>query len=276
MRLDGAIFPIEQRSVGGCLDLSLVFLREHFVGVLRLLACFAVPSVFLTWWLMVYQDWTLSGCLMLFALQCPFCGAALVAASGRRLFGDRFSIRSGLKAVLKRIVLLTVLFCLVRLVTFFGLWILILPGYMVATRYGFLSEVLILEGTPGRRYETRLSDLMNETFRGLIGNLIALVLLYGIMVVSLFVLTDMASGTLFGVPVLAGRVSGFAYMLEEITTLMTRDPRVGTVLVAVMWLVYPITRLAWMFCYLDVRIRKEGWDVELNFRVEARRLESPA
>lgn len=275
MRLDGAIFPVEQRSVGGCLDLAIVFLREHFLGVLRLLACFAIPSVALTWWLMVHHDWTLFGCVVLFVLQCPFCGAALVAASGRRLFGDRFSVRNGLKALLRRIILITLLFGLVRVITFLGLWFLLIPGYMIATRYGFLSEILLLEGTPGRRYETRLSDLMNDTFRGLLGNLIALMLLFGIMVSSLFVLTDMASGTLFGFPILAGRVSGFAYMVEEIMTLLTRDPRVGTVLVAVMWLVYPITRLAWMFCYLDVRIRKEGWDVELNFRVEARRLESP-
>jgi hypothetical protein len=45
------------------------------------------------------------------------------------------------------------------------------------------------------------------------------------------------------------------------------------VLVSVLWIVYPVIRLAWMFCYLDVRIRKEGWDLEIDFRVEARRLE---
>jgi hypothetical protein len=38
------------------------------------------------------------------------------------------------------------------------------------------------------------------------------------------------------------------------------------------WLVYPLARLAWFFCYLDARIRREGWDVEIAFRVEARRI----
>jgi len=40
-----------------------------------------------------------------------------------------------------------------------------------------------------------------------------------------------------------------------------------------MWLTYPIIRLAWFFCYLDQRIRNECWDLDLQCRVEAVRLE---
>ena len=83
MRLDGAIFSIEQRPVGGCIDLAVVFLREHFAAVLKLLLCFAGPSVLLTWWLIAELEWSTSTCLFLFALESPFCGAALVAAAVR-------------------------------------------------------------------------------------------------------------------------------------------------------------------------------------------------
>jgi hypothetical protein len=48
---------------------------------------------------------------------------------------------------------------------------------------------------------------------------------------------------------------------------------VVSALSATAWLVYPLARLAWFFCYLDARIRKEGWDVELAFRIEAGRLQ---
>ncbi len=54
------------------------------------------------------------------------------------------------------------------------------------------------------------------------------------------------------------------------------DPLVVATLCGTLWLVYPIARLAWFFCYLDARIRKEGWDVELAFRIEGRRLQSIA
>lgn len=52
------------------------------------------------------------------------------------------------------------------------------------------------------------------------------------------------------------------------------DPKVVTVLMGVLWLVYPLARMAWFFCYLDQRIRNECWDVELDFRRDARRLTS--
>jgi hypothetical protein len=274
MKLDGAIFAIEQRSVGGCIDLAIVFLRENFFSVLRLLACFAVPSVALTWWLMVERDWNFSSCVTLFALECPFFGAALVASAGHRIFGDRFSARTGLRLMASRFFLLLAATLIVRILTAIGMMVMIFPGYMVATRYGFLAEVLLLERCPARRYETRLNDLMNSTFRDLLGRLIMIVVFFAVSVTSLFVLVDMASGTLLGLPIMSGRVSGLAYIIEEVATLMTRDPRIATVFISILWLVYPVTRLAWMFCYFDVRIRKEGWDVELDFRVEANRLEA--
>ena len=42
------------------------------------------------------------------------------------------------------------------------------------------------------------------------------------------------------------------------------------------WLPYPVIRLAWFFCYLDQRIRNECWDLQLQFRAEAARLEELA
>ncbi len=273
MRLDGAIFSIEQRPVGGCIDLAVVFLREHFLAVLRLLACFAVPSVLLTWWLISEAEWTTSGCLFLFAMVSPFCGAALVGAAGRRVFGERFSTRTGLRLVLKRLPALLLLLTAVRLLTVGGLFLLLLPGYLIATRYGFLSEILMLELCPLRKYETRLNDLLNGTFWKLVGRLVMILIFFSTVAVSLFLFVDLAASTLFSWPILSGRISSVAYLDRELQTLLTVDPRVGTVLVAVLWLVYPVARLAWMFCYLDVRILKEGWDVELNFRIEARRLQ---
>ena len=38
----------------------------------------------------------------------------------------------------------------------------------------------------------------------------------------------------------------------------------------------PVIRLAWFFCYLDQRIRNECWDLQLQFRAEAARLEELA
>lgn len=272
MRLDGAIFSMEQRSVGSCIDLAAVFLREHFFPVMKLMACFAVPSVALTWWLIAELEWTTAACVMLFLLVSPFCGACLVAASGRRMFGERFSTRTGLRAVLQRLVPLVMLLIAARLATVVGL-LLLVPGYVLAARYGFLSELLLLEMCPVRKYETRLNDLLNQSFVSLLSRLVVILFFYAVTVTSLFLLIDLLAGYLFSWPVLAGRVSSIAFVDRELATLLTVDPRVGAVLVAVLWLAYPMARLAWLFCYLDLRILTEGWDIEIEFRIEARRLQ---
>ena len=51
------------------------------------------------------------------------------------------------------------------------------------------------------------------------------------------------------------------------------DPVVVTAVLAVALLVYPIGRLAWFFCYIDVRVRRDCWDMELQMLQEAERLE---
>jgi hypothetical protein len=276
MRLDGAIFAIEPRSIGGCIDLAIGFVREHFIPILQLLVWFAVPSVALTWWLVDRHEWTLSAGLLLFLLECPFFGGALVASAGYRVFGDHFSPLNGMRQLRRRWLLYTVLAVVSRLLMLGASFCLILPAYIVAVRFGFFAEVLLLESCPAKRLGTRLSDLNNEVFLMLLGRLMTLAAFFCVAVISLFVLIDVASGTLFGLPILIGRISDPTYFAEELATLLSYDPRIAAVLISVAWIVYPVTRLAWLFCYLDVRIRKEGWDVELAFRIEARRLESAA
>lgn len=276
MKLDGAIFAIEPRSVGACLDLAIVFLRKHAWGTAQLLALFALPSVALTWWLITYSDWTLYGTMLLFVLECPFFGTALVIAAGNRMFGDEFSPWLGVRQMLRRLPLFATLMVIVRCITWLAMFFFVFPAYLVSTRYGFLSEILYLEASRAGKYESRLNDLMSGSFGNLLGRLVGLMLFYVLSVLALFLLVDLTSDQLFDLPVFIGRISGNFDSEDEIMTLLSRDPRVAVVLMSLCWLVYPVTRLAWMLCYLDLRIRKEGWDVELDFRVEARRLEQAA
>lgn len=276
MQLDAAIMAIQKRSVGGCIDMGVVFLREHFVPVMTMTACLAVPFCSATWWLVSRMEWDVTGVLLLFSFVSPFLGAALVGEAGQRVFGDRFSVRRGYLTVLRRFFPLGVLLLASRLFSLIGLLFCFLPGYFVAMRYGFLSEIFLLERQKLAKYEGRLNDLEMPAFGLLIGRIIMTAVFYVVSVLSLLVMVDLTSGYVFGMPVLIGRVTSLEYFIEEISHLLTQDELVLTVLTAVMWLVYPVARLAWFFCYLDVRIRQEGWDVEIDFRVEARRVEALA
>ncbi len=272
MQLDAAIMSIQKRTVGGCIDMGIIFLREHLKDVMTMTACFAVPFCSLTWWLVSRCEWSVVGILFLFAFTSPFLGAALVAEAGQRVFGDQFSVRRGLNTVRKTFFPLGVLLLAARGLTFIALGFCLAPAYLVATRYGFLSEIFLLERQKLGKYESRLSDLEGSLFGVLLGRLVTTLCFYSMSVLSLLLMVDLTCGYLFGMPVLIGRATSMEYFLEEITHLLTQDELVLTALTAVMWLVYPVARLAWFFCYLDVRIRKEGWDVELDFRIEASRV----
>jgi hypothetical protein len=83
----------------------------------------------------------------------------------------------------------------------------------------------------------------------------------------------MTLGLVFSVPILFGRITG-EFFVDDVGFLLMHDPLVVTTICATLWLAYPLARLAWFFCYLDTRIRKEAWDVELDFRIESQRLEA--
>ena len=92
---------------------------------------------------------------------------------------------------------------------------------------------------------------------------------------------DFAATTLLGWPILLGRLkvdmsylSDMGDMLGYVFQFLWSDPIVITAGLAVAFLVYPIARLAWFFCYIDVRVRRDCWDVELQILQEAQRLEA--
>ena len=63
---------------------------------------------------------------------------------------------------------------------------------------------------------------------------------------------------------------------DVFSQLVYDDPKMLTAMQLTVWLPYPVIRLAWFFCYLDQRIRNECWDLQLQFRAEAVRIEELA
>lgn len=273
MKLDGTIFTIERRSIGGCIDMAVVFFREHFKPLMTLTLLFAVPCCVFNYWIAMVTDYGMALSLLLFLAVSPFLSATLVAGSGRRAFGERLRVRQSLRIVASRFFFASTVMLVCRGVTVFCGFLCFFPAYLVAARYGFLAEILFLESVPASQYEKRLSDF-SSAYGTLFFRMLMLSLFYVVVVISLYALVDTASGILFGVPILFGRVSAGPYVFDELLDLLLYDPRVVVAWNACLWIAFPIARLAWFFCYLDSRIRQECWDIELDFRVEAQRLES--
>jgi hypothetical protein len=273
MKVESVRLAIEPRSVGACIDLACLFYRVYSLKVLGLTFVFLAPVMLMVYWLTATTDfgWFWAG--MAFFFLTPFLGAAVVAGAGHWAFGDPFTIPRSLAALWKRFWSLLYLLVLTRLaLALTGAMCWGLPFLPLATRYGFIPEIVILEQLRGRRIEKRVGEIMMHTFLPAMGRYAVIGLFAAAVWVSVFTLIDLGSGVLLGIPIFFGRLSSL--FAEEMFYLMFFDPLVVSVLSATAWLVYPLARLAWFFCYLDARIRKEGWDVELAFRIEAGRLQT--
>lgn len=271
MKLDAATLALEPRSVGECIDLAVLFYRRHATKLLTLSLLFGVVPVAAG---VIASSsgtgWLWSG--LLFVFVSPFLGAAVVAGAGHHVFGEEFTVKSALQNVGARLGTLALLLPAARIA--YGAVSVMCWGLLtvpVATRYGFLSEVVILEQLRGYRIPTRCAEILRDMYADACGRYVAIAgFAFGVSSI-LFILLDLGSQVLFGIPVFAAKVS-WAVAADDILNLLAYDPLLVGVLSATWWLVYPLARLAWFFCYLDARVRKEGWDVEIALRVEARRL----
>lgn len=272
MRLETATLSLEPRTAGACIDLAVLFYRAHAVRFLGLSLLFgSLPIAFGVYRADAFGDGWLWSLLLFFFLS-PFLGATVVAAAGHRVFGEPFTVRGALRQVWARMGTLFFFLPVARLLL--GLTGLLCVGLLwvpLAARYGYMSEVILLEQLGGGRMGRRLEEILRHSWTEACGSYISVAVFAGALVVTLFLTLDLGSQLLLGVPILVGRVS-WAMAFDDVSNLLVYDPRPLAVWFACCWLVYPLARLAWFFCYLDARIRSEGWDVEIAFRVEARRL----
>lgn len=271
MRLEDATLPLEPRSVGAAIDLAILFYRRHATRLVALTAIFAAGPLAIGAFRATQGDgWLWAG--VSFFYGSAFLGAAVVAGAGHHVFGESFTVGNALRTLWRRRWSVLLLLPLARtLLGFLGILCWGIAWVPVAARYGFVSELLLLERLSGMRIGRRLDEILRKHFAEACGRYLAIIGFAGCVVLSMFLLLDLSCEYLLGLPVFFAKVS-WAMAFEDVSNLLSYDPLLVVALFSIVWLVYPIARLAWFFCYLDARIRKEGWDVEIDFRMEARRL----
>ncbi|MDY0002243.1 MAG: hypothetical protein RBU30_13180, partial [Polyangia bacterium] len=137
-------------------------------------------------------------------------------------------------------------------------------------RAASLPEAVLLEQLRGARLRHRLGELTRGVQSSPVMSFVTIWTYTLLSVVSLFLLAHFVSDNILGTPIWYHPGEGASAALDR----LTYDPVAVTSLMACLWALYPVARLAWFFVYLDQRIRNECWDVELDFRREAKRLSS--
>ena len=272
MKLEDTTVTIEPRSVGACLDLAFVFYRHHVRSLLPLTLLFALPAALLAAVLVAATEE--NGVLwvsLCFFLGCPVLGAVVVSGAGRAVFGEPLEPMAALRGLSGVWRGLLVAMLTTRVLVLAALSCFVLPSLLLSVYYGFLIEVMVLERLRGGEARRRCRDLTKPTYLDLLFRECALLLFLAAATVALFTLVDQVLGLLLGHSLLSGLESRF---LGDSVRRLLADPWMMGLLTGTLWFVYPLARLAWFFSYLDVRIRKEGWDLELGFRMEARSIEA--
>ena len=143
-----------------------------------------------------------------------------------------------------------------------------------------------------------IRDLLKKEGGDLFARSLLIVPFCLLLSIVVFFTIDQACNVLLGYPILAGRldqvlpresiqreadtafgdaaVNGLGRagtMVVVAIKFLLSDSRCLAVLTAAVLFVFPIARLAWFFCYIDLRVRRDCWDMELLFQQEARRLE---
>lgn len=270
--LDDIRIPIEPRNGVECLDLAQQYVRAHALKVGALTLGFAVPFVCVAH-LIASPEYRLLWQLFAVFVGTRFLTAPLVLGVGRNVFGSelrwRETYRAGrgvwLRACWHQFVGGVALLLATAL--------LLLPGPLLAVWVGFTPEVILLERLRGRRLNRRSTEFHRGVFANLLGRWLFISSVWLLAALVVFSGVDLAATTLFDYSVFWYEL--LEYVEVERFELLLNDSVFTWGVAGALWLVFPLCRIAWFFCYLNVRIRKEGWDIELEFRREASAWSTP-
>ncbi|MCA9073117.1 MAG: hypothetical protein KDA84_29545 [Planctomycetaceae bacterium] len=145
-----------------------------------------------------------------------------------------------------------------------------IPGIWLALRTGFL-----LEQTCSARLDPALQNdhvglVLKEETGELFGRATWMTQFSLFVWGVLFITADALASLIFRTPIFLGRLnslpagSDLEEYLKHGWDLLFRDPVVLTTLTSTALLVYLVNRLAWFFCYIDIRVRRDCWDLELK------------
>lgn len=281
MRFDLATVPLVPRTTLNCLDVAFAFLRQNFAALAGLWALVAVPACVTTYFYVDRLDgnWLIAVVVFLFATV--VLGTFVTTGAALCTFGEQFTIGSTLHRLRWLGWRLVAEGALWRLLTVIGLPFGLVPGAYVAVRTGFSVEKRVLSNLGRHLHDRRTSELLKGEIGDLVVRAVSIILFTVLLWVMLVMTIDFASTYLLGYPILWGRLNldleylgGFFAGVGYALGFFWSDPAIVTLGLASAFLAYVPARIAWFFCYIDVRVRRDCWDMELKMLREAERLEA--
>jgi hypothetical protein len=281
MRFDQVAISLAPRTTPNCLDLALLIACRHARPLLALWAWIAIPSCALTYWLVDQHACSLwTGSLVFLVASSPL-GVLTIMGVAPSAFGEPFTIGQVWRRLHAGGWRLLLIAQALRFAIILAGTLCFLPGALLAVRFGFVTEQFVLANLSKELFDSNLKELVKAEFSDLGARGMWILIFCGVLCMSLFLLADQVGYyLLFGLGLMRGRLNiDLEYMepgevLPMIINFLWYDPRVVTALVACGLLVYVLGRVAWFLAYIDLRVRRDCWDMELQILHEAERLEA--
>ena len=255
MDLDRIQLAIRPRTIFECLDVAFLFCGRHWLGVLLTSAVGVIPILVLDSWFKVSGSEDSDGYLfyLFVPLQIPWATSMLTLYLGQITFSQKFSPRRAIRDFFRSIIPL-ILFQVV--LKGLCLAVVVLSPVAFVGMY-YLNEVLLLERPGLARVWKRVNAMSSNAW----GRLISLVVVDGLVLLA-------------GVPLLATLIRAISSLWEDRFQWSPGEFADGVYnpdwqLSIAFWLVIVFLTVFRFITYLDGRIRREGWDVELKLKAQA-------
>ena len=276
MQFDKTRIIVRERSYLDIMDLALWVVRDHAWPLLVTLFLGAVPAAALNIWLLggdmidvlvgegltdessevmgTFFGFLFLNC-MLVVFEIPLATSLMTLYLGSALFEERPQARQLAREFLRSLPQLVLFQVIVR-----GLLIpWVITWFVLFAIWPYLNEVILLERNPLRRRGQGMSTISRSS-----------------------ALHGANSGELFGRWLMSLLVGGFWilalwmsiwFLRSRLTNQVEFDWAMYTIyLQLAIWLVVGYFTVVRYLSYLDLRIKSEGWEVELRMRAEAARL----
>jgi hypothetical protein len=255
MAFERTLIQIRERSFLEVLDLALVVVRQRpwTIGLAAMAGI--APFAALNAWLISDPEFSLPMFTLLVLMEIPWATAPLTAVLGNLMFGRRTTIVEVLGRLLRALPAMIVYQLLLRAIlvaTFF-----FFP--LIPTRLLFLNEVIVLERDRWWKASRRSSQLCARRGGDLFAHWLAQ-LCFGALFVACF-----------------WRGTGAAIDALTTSTLTWESPAwgdfYGVRFQLALWLTIAFFTIVRFLTYIDHRIRKEGWEIELRMQDVGRAME---
>lgn len=253
MRLENVQLAIRPRSILECLDVAFLFCGRNWLGLLLASAAGIVPIAIVNYWIFKNPEFTGYLGYLLLTMETPWATLLLTLYLGQITFARRFSLKRAVHDFFRSFGNMLSYQVIIRgICLVFGITA---PVVFVGMYY--LNEIILLEQTPIARTWSRRTAMNTRA----LGNILSLRMIDAIVLVC-------------GTTILAMVLRAISQLWEDHVAF---DPElffegvfeIDWQIQTAFWLVIVFLTVFRFVSYLDCRIRREGWDVELKLRALA-------